>query len=89
MIREILDEIDFEKISRHPNILIAARFWDDERYQAAVTSYKLMRAIDDMIDDRKAESPCRSRTKKRLFLKKYPVGFHILRIFRHLMNLWQ
>jgi phytoene/squalene synthetase len=48
--------IDFHKIIDHPNILIAANFWDDERYCAAKTCYKFMRAIDDMIDNHKAKN---------------------------------
>jgi phytoene/squalene synthetase len=51
---EIFESIDFEKIIDHPNILIAARFWENERYEAAKTCYKFMRAIDDLIDDYKA-----------------------------------
>jgi phytoene/squalene synthetase len=51
---DIFNSIDFHSIKDHPNILIAARFWDDERYCAAKTCYKFMRAIDDMIDDHKA-----------------------------------
>jgi phytoene synthase len=47
--------IDFDKIIDHPNILIAARFWDSERYQAAKNCYKFMRAIDDLIDNHKAD----------------------------------
>ncbi|MBV5349409.1 squalene/phytoene synthase family protein, partial [bacterium] len=50
---DIFDTIDFEKIVDHPNILIAAHFWDPERYQAAKNCYKFMRAIDDLIDDYK------------------------------------
>lgn len=50
----ILEKIDFERIGKHPNILIAARFWDDRRFNAAKTCYKFMRMIDDYIDDRKA-----------------------------------
>ena len=46
--------IDFDSIAEHPNILIAARFWDEERYRAAKVCYKFMRLIDDMIDDHKA-----------------------------------
>ncbi len=46
--------IDFENIDKHPNILIAARIWDDRRYNAARVCYKFMRMIDDHIDDRKA-----------------------------------
>jgi len=52
---DIFDSIDFEKIVDHPNILIAAHFWDRERYQAAKNCYKFMRAIDDLIDDYKTE----------------------------------
>ena len=52
---DIFDTIDFEKIVDHPNILIAANFWDKERYQAAKNCYKFMRAIDDLIDDYKTE----------------------------------
>ena len=52
---KIFHSIDFEKIVDHPNILIAARFWDEERYQAAKTCYKFMRAIDDLIDNYKSE----------------------------------
>jgi phytoene/squalene synthetase len=52
---EIFESIDFEKIVDHPNILIAAHFWDKERYQAARNCYKFMRAIDDLIDNYKTE----------------------------------
>lgn len=51
---DIFDSIDFHKIIDHPNILIAAKFWDEERYDAAKTCYKFMRLIDDLIDDFKA-----------------------------------
>ena len=51
----IFHSIDFEKIIDHPNILIAAHFWDTERYDAAKTCYKFMRSIDDLIDNYKTE----------------------------------
>lgn len=51
---EIFHSIDFEKIVDHPNILIAAAFWDEDRYQAAKTCYRLMRYIDDLIDNYKS-----------------------------------
>jgi phytoene/squalene synthetase len=51
---ELFNRIDFEKIKDHPNILIAASFWDEERYQAAKTFYRFMRAIDDLIDNHKS-----------------------------------
>ena len=53
-INRIISNIDFENIQKHPNILIAARFWDEKRYHAAKVCYKFMRMIDDLIDDRKA-----------------------------------
>ena len=52
---EIFQNINFEKIVEHPNILIAAHFWDVERYDAAKTCYRFMRAIDDLIDNYKSE----------------------------------
>jgi phytoene/squalene synthetase len=53
---EIFDSIDFQKIIDHPNILIAANFWEEERYHAAKICYKFMRAIDDLIDNHKASN---------------------------------
>ena len=52
---DIFHSIDFEKIIDHPNILIAAHFWDEDRYQAAKVCYKFMRTIDDLIDNYKIE----------------------------------
>ena len=51
----LFNRIDFEKIKDHPNILIAASFWDAERYNAARTFYRFMRAVDDLIDNHKTE----------------------------------
>jgi phytoene/squalene synthetase len=53
---DIFNTIDFDKIKDHPNILVAANFWDNDRYCAAKICYKFMRAIDDMIDDHKAKN---------------------------------
>jgi len=53
-INRIISSIDFENIQKHPNILIAASFWDEKRYHAAKVCYKFMRMIDDLIDNRKA-----------------------------------
>lgn len=53
---EIFNTIDFHKIKDHPNILIAANFWENDRFCAAKTCYKFMRAIDDMIDNHKAKN---------------------------------
>lgn len=51
----IFESIDFEKIIDHPNILISANFWEPERYHAARVCYRIMRYIDDLIDNHKAE----------------------------------
>jgi len=52
---DVFHSIDFDKIIDHPNILIAAHFWEPERYEAAKACYKFMRSIDDLIDNYKAE----------------------------------
>jgi phytoene synthase len=62
-----LKKIDFHQIKDHPNILIAARFWDDDRYEAARTIYRFMRYIDDMIDDRKALDGMLSCMEKKMY----------------------
>ncbi len=57
MINELnnyISNLDFDSIDKHPNILIAARIWDERRYNAAKVCYKFMRMIDDHIDNRKA-----------------------------------
>jgi len=69
-VHDIVNNIDFEKIKDHPNILIAAKFWDDDRYQAAKVCYKFMRMIDDMIDDRKADKQALDCLEKQLFTEK-------------------
>jgi phytoene/squalene synthetase len=67
IVAETLNKIDFHKIKDHPNILIAARFWEDDRYNAAKTVYKFMRYIDDMIDDRKALEGVLSCMEKKMY----------------------
>lgn len=64
----IFSKIDFEKIIDHPNILIAAAFWDDERYKAARTCYKYMRAIDDLIDCHKSTHKTIAESEKKQFM---------------------
>jgi phytoene/squalene synthetase len=64
----VFRSIDFEKIIDHPNILIAAAFWDDERYKAARTCYKYMRAIDDLIDCHKSAHKTIAEGEKKQFM---------------------
>jgi len=65
----IFNSIDFEKIKDHPNILIAANFWEEERYLAACTCYKFMRTLDDLIDEHKADNPVITSDNKKLLTK--------------------
>jgi len=46
---------DFESILTNPILDIAARFWDEDRYQAFKVCYRSMREIDDLVDERKVE----------------------------------
>ena len=64
---QIFNSIDFEQIRDHPNILIAARFWDEKRYDAAKTCYRFMRAIDDLIDNHKAANKIISGNEQQQF----------------------
>jgi phytoene/squalene synthetase len=65
---EIFRTIDFQKITDHPNILIAANFWEHERYCAAKTCYKFMRAIDDLIDNYKAKNKMIDPSERKEFV---------------------
>jgi phytoene/squalene synthetase len=67
---EIVDNLDFNKIKDHPNILIAANLWEEERYLAANTCYKFLRAIDDLIDNYKSDHKNISEEDKEIFLKE-------------------
>jgi len=69
-IHDIVNRIDFKKIKDHPNILIAAKFWEDDRYQAAKVCYRFMRMIDDMIDNRKADQPTLDYLERQLFTER-------------------
>jgi phytoene/squalene synthetase len=65
---EILNSIDFQSIKDHPNILIAAEFWEEDRYCAAKICYKFMRTIDDMIDDYKASHKMIAPSERKNFV---------------------
>jgi phytoene/squalene synthetase len=47
-------DIDFGDIMTNPILDIAARFWNDDRYEAFKICYRSMRRIDDLVDDKKA-----------------------------------
>lgn len=66
----IFESMDFSKVKDHPNILIAARFWEKERYEAAHTCYKYLREIDDLIDCHKAMHSVIDENEKQSFRNK-------------------
>ena len=68
MFIKIFNSIDFHQINDHPNILIAANFWDDERFCAAKICYKFMRAIDDLIDNHKAKNKLIEANERKEFV---------------------
>ena len=63
----IFQSINFEQIKDHPNILIAAHFWEEDRYGAAKTCYKFMRTIDDLIDNYKAKHAMIAESERNQF----------------------
>lgn len=65
---EIFNSIDFNRIQDHPNILIAANFWESDRFCAAKSCYKFMRIIDDMIDNHKTKNKSISPGEKKEFI---------------------
>jgi phytoene/squalene synthetase len=65
---DLFNKIDFKNVIDHPNILIAAAFWEEDRYQAARTCYKFMRAIDDLIDYHKTEHTTIAESEKAQFM---------------------
>ncbi len=67
---ETFNSINFQRIKDHPNILIAASFWDEERYNAAKVCYKFMRRIDDLIDDYKASNKTIPPGERKMFTSK-------------------
>jgi phytoene/squalene synthetase len=65
---EIFNSINFEKIIDHPNILIAANFWEPDRFCAAKTCYNFMRTIDDLIDNHKAKNKLIAPEERKEFI---------------------
>jgi phytoene/squalene synthetase len=75
---DIFNSIDFKSIKDHPNILIAARFWEEDRYCAAKTCYKFMRAIDDLIDDHKAANKMIEPGERKEFVANVNEWLHMI-----------
>ena len=58
------EELDFRKVLKNPILDIAARLWEDERYEAFRTCYRSMRAIDDLVDGVKSQGATLSEAEK-------------------------
>lgn len=69
-ISEWVERIPFDEIDKHPNILIAARLWEDARFEAAVDCYKFMRYLDDLVDNRKATGEVINCMEKKQFTQE-------------------
>lgn len=76
---DILSRIPVDQITDHPNILVAAGFWEAERYQSARTCYAFMRKIDDMIDDFKARHKCIEPKDREKFIRKVDEWLRMIR----------
>ncbi len=50
---DFAQDLDFSEILTNPILDIAARFWEEDRYEAFQVCYRSMRKIDDLVDDRK------------------------------------
>jgi len=81
---DILNRIPVEQIRDHPNILVAAGFWDSDRYQAAKTCYTFMRKIDDLIDDYKAGHQRIEEKDRAKFMRKADEWLQMIRSGKHM-----
>ena len=57
---------DFKDILTNPILDIAARFWEDDRYDAFRVCYRSMRVVDDLVDDRKVEGAISAGEKNQI-----------------------
>lgn len=48
-------DIDFSAVLTNPILDIAARVWEDDRYEAFQICYRSMRRVDDLVDDLKTK----------------------------------
>ncbi len=58
---------EFDDILTNPILDIAARFWEDDRYDAFRVCYRSMRIIDDLVDDQKSGGHTLSDAEKSQF----------------------
>lgn len=64
---DFVENLDFSQILTNPILDIAARFWEDERYEAFRVCYRSMRVLDDLVDDRKSSGEPITDLEKRYY----------------------
>ena len=84
---KIFESIDFDKIKDHPNILIAANFWEEERFCAAKVCYRFMRAIDDLIDDHKAKNKLIDPSERTDFITNVESWLNMIKVTNDCTNM--
>jgi phytoene/squalene synthetase len=71
---DFAEDLDFSEILTNPILDIAARFWEEERYEAFRVCYRSMRVLDNLVDDRKASGQPITESE-RLHLSQMITGF--------------
>ena len=61
---DFASQVDFSAVLTNPILDIAARVWDSDRYDAFKVTYRAMRVIDDLVDERKAREDDISDSEK-------------------------
>ena len=57
-------EIPFDEILTNPILDIAARVWEQDRYDAFKICYRSMRRLDDLVDHRKETGEYRMKVRR-------------------------
>ena len=63
---DLSQKLNYEEILTNPILDIAARFWDNERYEGFKTLYKAMRLTDDLVDNYKSRGNIPEDEKQRI-----------------------
>ena len=75
-------DLDFGEILTNPILDIAARFWEDDRYDAFKICYRSMRIVDDLVDNQKAAGRALTADEQNLFASMIDDWINALRRHR-------